>query len=64
MSLEGAVTMFIKTSVQARKPHLHRTVKILKQAQSSNAMKEKIESAHFFEANTSYLFSIKGFLLS
>lgn len=44
--------------------HLHQTVKILKQTRSSKAAKEEVERVHLFEANTSYLCFIKGFLVS
>lgn len=40
------------------------TREILKQTQSAKAVKEEVKRVHLFEANTSYLCFIRGFLLS
>lgn len=62
--LERATLMLIKTLILTCKLHLHWTQEILKQIQSAKAVKEEVKRVHLFEANTSYLCFIRGFLLS
>lgn len=62
--LERTILMIIKTLVLTCNLHLHRTRKVLKQTQPAKAAKEEVKRVHLFEANTSYLCFIRGFLLS